>query len=198
MRFAKPACLGLAAALVPALSSVARAHVGEGAGGGLISGFVHPLLGADHVMAMVAVGLWGVFLGRPAIWLLPVIFPLVMALGGVMGMVGMPLPSVETGIALSAIVLGLCVALGARAPLWLAAVLVGFFAIFHGYAHGAEMPGEADALSFALGFVIATGVLHLTGILFGSLARTEPGRLAVRAAGAVIALGGVGFLTGVV
>ncbi len=147
---------------------------------------------------MVAVGLWGAFLGAPAIWLLPIVFPLVMALGGVLGILGVPLPAVETGIASSAIVLGLMVALAARPPLWAAAVLVGVFAIFHGYAHGKELPDGANAVAFSAGFVIATGLLHLTGIAFGLAARWPAGRLAVRGAGGVIALVGVAYLGGLV
>lgn len=177
-------------------SGPALAHTGTGDVGGLASGFVHPLLGPDHVIAMVAVGLWGVFLGAPAIWVLPIVFPLVMALGGAFGMIGLPLPAVETGIALSAVVLGLCVALALKPPLPVAAVIVGAFAIFHGYAHGAEMPEASSAVSYALGFVIATGLLHLAGILFGALARWEAGRIAVRTAGGLIALAGGAFLTG--
>jgi urease accessory protein len=114
----------------------ALAHTGEGGAGGFLSGLAHPVFGLDHVVAMVAVGLWGVFLGQPAIWLLPIVFPLVMAFGGVLGIVGVPLPAVETGIAASAIVLGAMVALAARPPLWAAAALVGALAIVHGYAHG--------------------------------------------------------------
>src|SRR5882672_12282368 len=113
----------------------ACAHTGTVAGG-FLGGFAHPLFGPDHVVAMVAVGLWGAFLGAPAIWLLPIVFPLVMAFGGALGIVGMPLPGVETGIALSAIALGAMVALAAKPPIWIAAVLVGAFAIFHGHAHG--------------------------------------------------------------
>jgi urease accessory protein len=165
--------------------------------GGFADGFAHPLFGPDHIVAMVAVGLWGAFLGAPAIWLLPITFPLVMALGGVLGIIGVPIPGVEIGIAASAIVLGLMVALAARPPLWIAAALVGAFAIFHGHAHGAELPAAADAVAFSLGFVIATGMLHLCGIAFGLLARWPAGRIAVRTAGAAIALAGVAFLSGV-
>jgi urease accessory protein len=174
----------------------AFAHVGEGMAGGFTSGFLHPVLGLDHVVAMVAVGLWGAFLGAPAIWLLPVVFPLVMAFGGALGVVGMPLPAVETGIAASAIVLGLMVAMAARPPIWVAAVLVGAFAIFHGHAHGTELPESANAIAFSAGFVIATGCLHLSGIALGLLARWPAGRLAVRTGGGAIALAGVAFLTG--
>src|ERR1044071_3939922 len=120
---------------------------------------------------MVAVGLWGAFLGAPAIFILPVVFPLVMAMGGVFGILGVPLPGVELGIAASAVILGGMVALAARPPLWVAAVIVGAFAICHGHAHGAELPPGADAVAYAAGFVIATGALHLCGIAFGLLAR---------------------------
>ena len=183
------------AIVIAAFTSPALAHTGEGTGG-LLAGLSHPVFGPDHVVAMVAVGLWGAFLGSPAIWLLPVVFPLVMALGGVLGIIGVPLPLVETGIATSAIVLGLMVALAARPPLWAAAVLVGAFAIFHGYAHGKELPDGANAVAFSAGFVIATGLLHLTGISFGLLAHWPAGRLAVRGAGGVIALVGVAYLSG--
>lgn len=179
------------------IASPALAHTGESAGG-FLSGLSHPVFGPDHVVAMVAVGLWGAFLGAPAIWLLPVVFPLVMAAGGVLGILGVPLPAVETGIATSAIILGLMVALAARPPLWAAAVLVGAFAIFHGYAHGKELPDGANAVAFSAGFVIATGFLHLCGIAFGLLARWPAGRLAVRGAGGAIALVGVAYLGGYV
>ena len=176
----------------------ALAHEGGGIAGGFYSGFVHPMLGWDHVAAMFAVGLWGAFLGNPAIWVLPVVFPMVMAIGGALGVAGVPLPAVETGIATSAVILGLMVALAARPPLGVAALIVAAFAIFHGYAHGAELPEAANPLAYSLGFVIATGLLHLSGIAFGLLARWPAGRLAVRTGGGLIALAGVGFLTGVV
>lgn len=180
------------------ISMPAFAHSGGSIAGGFASGVLHPLLGPDHVIAMVAVGMWGVFLGAPAIWLLPVVFPLVMALGGILGIVGVPLPAIETGIAASAIVLGLMVALAARPPLWAAAVLVGAFAIFHGHAHGTELPAGADAAAFSIGFVMATGLLHLAGIGFGFAAVWRTGRIAVRAAGAAIAVLGAAFLAGMV
>jgi urease accessory protein len=176
------------------LATPACAHSGQGAVGGFLGGFFHPLFGPDHIVAMVAVGLWGAFLGMPAMWLLPVVFPLVMAVGGVIGILGIPIPWVETGIALSALVLGLMVALAVRPPLIVAAVLVGAFAIFHGHAHGTELPAAADAVAFSVGFVVATGLLHLTGIAFGLLARWPVGRIVVRTAGGAIALAGVVFL----
>jgi urease accessory protein len=188
----------IAAALAVAWSAPALAHTGEGGAGGFLAGFAHPLFGPDHVVAMVAVGLWGAFLRQPAIWLLPVVFPLVMAFGGVLGIAGVPIPAVETGIAASAIVLGAMVALAARPPLWTAAVLVGAFAIFHGTAHSRELPDGANAVAFAAGFVIATGTLHLCGIGFGLLARWPAGQVAVRAAGGAIALTGAAYLRGLV
>jgi len=171
----------------------ALAHTGDVVGG-FVGGLAHPVLGPDHVAAMVAVGLWGAFLGPPAIFLLPVVFPLVMALGGVLGILGVPLPGAEIGIAASAVLLGLAVVLAVRPPLWMAAVLVGVFAIFHGHAHGAELPPGADALAYCAGFVVATGVLHLAGIALGLLARWPQGHLAVRATGGLIALAGIVFL----
>ncbi|MGF1594699.1 MAG: HupE/UreJ family protein [Kiloniellaceae bacterium] len=179
------------------VATPALAHESVGAAGGFVSGFLHPLLGWDHVAAMVAVGLWGAFLGTPAIWLLPVVFPLVMAAGAALGIFGLPLPAVEVGIAASAVVLGVMVALAARPPLWIATVVVGAFAIFHGHAHGTELPGSANPLTYALGFVIATGMLHLCGIVFSLLAQWNWGRTAVRTAGGTIAVAGIAFLVGV-
>ncbi|MFU8763701.1 MAG: HupE/UreJ family protein [Haliea sp.] len=176
------------------LASHAQAHSAAEIGGGFISGLLHPVLGWDHVAAMVAVGLWGAFLGAPALWLLPVVFPLVMAFGGALGLLGIPLPSVEIGIALSALILGAMILLAARPPLWLAGLIVAAFAVFHGHAHGTELPEAVSPLAYSLGFVIATGLLHLAGIGFGLLVRWPAGRLAVRAGGAVIAVAGGIFL----
>jgi urease accessory protein len=178
------------------LSQGAEAHTGGGIAGGFWSGVLHPITGWDHVIAMVAVGLWGAFLGRPAIWVLPVVFPLVMAFGGALGVLGIPLPHVETGIALSAVVLGLMVATAACLPIIWAGLIVGIFAIFHGHAHGTELPGAANPFAYALGFVVATGCLHVLGILFGTLSQWNAGRFAVRAGGMTIAVAGLGFLTG--
>ena len=188
--------LPVAAALIT--SSPAFAHSENGAAIDFAGGFTHPIFGPDHVIAMVAVGLWGAFLGMPAIWLLPVVFPLVMAIAGALGVLGVPLPGVEIGIALSAIALGGMVAFAARPPLWIAAVLVGAFAIFHGHAHGTELPVGADAIAYSMGFVIATGMLHVSGIAFGALSRWPAGRVAVRTAGAVIAVIGFAYLVRVI
>jgi urease accessory protein len=176
---------------------IASAHSGGGEAGGFTSGFLHPIFGLDHVAAMVAVGLWGAFLGSRAMWLLPVIFPMVMAVGGALGVAGVPIPGVEIGIALSAVALGAMIAFAVRPPLWVAGVLVGVFAIFHGHAHGTELPESANALAFAVGFVISTGLLHLCGIAFGLLVKWPWGKTVVRMGGGAIALLGVCFLTGV-
>ncbi|MET0276790.1 MAG: HupE/UreJ family protein [Pseudorhodoplanes sp.] len=175
-------------------ASPAFAHTGGHLAGGFAGGFSHPFFGLDHIAAMVAVGLWGAFLGMPAMLVLPIVFPLVMAAGGVLGILGVPLPSVEIGIAVSALVLGLMVALAAKPNLWVAAIIVGFFAVFHGHAHGAELPDGADAVAYSIGFVIATGLLHLAGIGFGLLAQYPAGRVAVRAMGSAIAIAGLVFL----
>jgi urease accessory protein len=176
--------------------SPALAHTGS-MSGDFLGGFAHPMFGPDHLVAMVAVGLWGTFLGPPAILLLPILFPMVMAVGGVIGILEVPLPAVELWIALSAIVLGLMVASAVRPPLWVAALVVGAFAIFHGHAHGSELPPGKDAVAYSVGFVVATGLLHLTGIAFGLLARWPTGRIAVRTAGGAIALAGGVFLSGI-
>ena len=189
--------LAIAAVLIVYASSVS-AHEATGVAGGFISGFLHPIFGWDHVVAMVAVGLWGAFLGNPAIWILPVVFPLVMAVGGALGVMGVPIPAVETGIASSAVVLGAMVAFAIRPPIWIAAIIVGVFAIFHGHAHGTELPNAANPLSYSVGFVLSTGMLHLFGIAFGLLVRWPAGKVAVQACGGLIALAGVGFLTGIV
>jgi urease accessory protein len=181
-------------AFLLAAPGVAHAHAQVGVAGGLASGFMHPILGPDHLVAMVAVGLWGAQLGAPAIWLLPVTFPTVMAVGGVLGVLGVPLPFVEIVIALSAIVLGMMVATAARPPVWVAAMLVGVFAVFHGYAHGAELPNAANALAYGVGFVVATGLLHLTGILIGLLVRWPVGAKVVRVGGGAVAAVGGWFL----
>jgi urease accessory protein len=183
----------LSAAAAVLLPGAALAHTGVGVAGGFLSGFTHPILGFDHVVAMVVVGLWGAFLGPPAIWLLPVVFPVVMAFGGLAGVLGVPLPGVEMGIALWAVAL---VALALRPPLWVAAVLVGAFAIFHGHAHGTELPEAANPLAYGVGFVIATGLLHLSGIALGLLSRWPVGLGAVRVGGGLIACVGLFFLAG--
>lgn len=172
----------------------ALAHVEKGQAEGFVTGLSHPWSGLDHVLAMVAVGLWGAQLGNPAIWILPVTFPMVMAMGAFLGLVGMPVPGVEIGIALSALLLGVMILGELRPPLALAVVLVGFFAIFHGHAHGTELPEGQSGLLYSMGFVMATGCLHGIGIAIGLIHRWPAGRLALRAAGGGIAAMGVWFL----
>jgi len=186
--------VGILLALLALTSAAAWAHEKTGQAAGFLTGLSHPVSGLDHVLAMVAVGLWGAVLGPPAIWVLPVAFPLVMALGGLLGLLGIPVPRVEVGIAVSAIALGAMVLAEARPPLWLAAAIVAFFAIFHGHAHGRELPEGTSALLYSLGFVVATGLLHAIGILLGVARRWSAGRQAVRIAGGGVACAGLFFL----
>jgi urease accessory protein len=176
------------------LASPASAHVQQGQAAGLLAGLRHPVSGLDHVLAMVAVGLWGAQLGAPAIWVLPIAFPMVMALGGMLGFLGVPLPGIEYGIAASGILLGAMVMLEIRPPLVVAALLVGVFAVFHGHAHGTELLPGHSALLYSMGFVMATGCLHAVGIGIGAVHRWNWGRRVLRGAGAVVAAGGVYFL----
>ena len=184
------------AVLLPMLlwAQIGFAHPQAGEAKGFLTGFRHPISGLDHVLAMVAVGLWGAQLGSPAIWLLPVAFPMVMAFGGMLGLMGVPLPGVEYGIAASAILLGAAVMFEIRPPLALAAILVGFFAIFHGHAHGTELPPGQSGLLYSIGFVIATGCLHAVGIGIGAVHRWLWGQRLLRFAGAIVAMGGMFFL----
>ncbi|MGH9366854.1 MAG: HupE/UreJ family protein [Thermoanaerobaculia bacterium] len=190
-RSLKIGLLALAMALLP---RAALAHAEKGAAAGFVTGFRHPLSGWDHILAMISVGLWGAQLGIPAIWLLPVTFPMMMAIGGFLGLVGVPLPGVEIGIALSAIVLGLMAAIEAKPKLPIAMAMVAVFALFHGHAHGSELAPGTSALAFSLGFVIATGCLHGVGISIGLVHGRPAGRQIVRAAGALIAAAGAFFL----
>jgi len=184
----------LVAMALAALGPPALAHVEQAQAAGLLSGLAHPVSGLDHVLAMVAVGLWGAQLGAPAIWLLPLTFPIVMALGGLLGLLGIALPGVELGIAASAILLGAAVMTERRLPLVVAAALVGVFAVFHGHAHGTELPPGQSGLLYSLGFVVATGCLHAIGIAIGAIHRWPAGRVALRIAGGGIGLAGLFFL----
>ncbi|MGH9318833.1 MAG: HupE/UreJ family protein [Vicinamibacteria bacterium] len=172
----------------------AFAHTEGGTAAGFFSGFGHPISGWDHIVAMVAVGLWGAQLGAPALWLLPVTFPMMMAFGGMLGLAGAPIPGVEIGIALSALVLGLMVAMEAKPPLPVAMGMVAVFAIFHGHAHGAELAPGTSALAYSLGFVVSTGCLHGVGILLGLIHTWPQGQRVLRGAGALVALAGALFL----
>lgn len=194
MRCSRIALMATAAGGLALLAGPAQAHPGTGLPGGFLSGFGHPFGGLDHLLAMVSVGLWGAFLGRPLIYLLPVIFPAVMAFGAVLAMLGLRLPPVEIGIALSVLVLGGCIALALKAPAWAACLIVAAFALFHGYAHGRELPSAADPVGYSAGFVFATGLLHVLGIGIGTLNERPGGMVATRAAGGLIAAAGAWFL----
>ena len=176
------------------IATPAQAHDGTGLAGGFVAGMLHPLAGLDHMLAMISVGLWGAFLGRPLVYALPMLFPAVMAIGGGLGMAGVGFPPVELGIALSVVTLGAMILFAVRAPVIVACVIVGIFALFHGYAHGTELPSAADPVGYSAGFVLSTGLLHLLGIGFGQLRAVPAGTVALRAAGGVIALSGAWFL----
>ena len=187
-------CGFLAVLAVIFLPATAFAHQETGSIAGIVSGLKHPVSGMDHVLAMISVGLWGAQLGAPAVWMLPVAFPMVMAFGGMLGLMGIALPGIEIGIAVSALVLGAMILTESRPPLWVAAALVGFFAIFHGHAHGTELPVGSSGLLYSIGFVASTGMLHGLGIALGLVHHFRGGRLAVRAAGGVVSAAGVFFL----
>lgn len=200
MSFASFRRLGLTAALV-LLPSAALAHPGHFDATGFAHGFAHPIAGLDHVLAMVMAGVLAWQLGGRALWLVPTTFVVAMALGGVLGIAGVEVPFVEIGIALSVVFLGAVVAFGMRAPLGATMALVGLFAIFHGHAHGVEMPAEAGGLAYGLGFMLGTALLHVAGIATGFLIgrvgdRTGPAM--ARAAGALVGVAGVGILAGII
>lgn len=193
-RHARLATLAGLALLVP-LAALAHEE-GAAAGSSFATGFLHPIRGVDHVLAMFAIGLWGSQLGMPGIWVLPVAFPLVMAFGGALGIAGVPLPGTELGIALSVVALGAIIALALRPPVAGALAVAAFFAVFHGHAHGAELPGQAGAIAYSAGFVLATGLIHLSGIAVGLLIHLPRGPALVRIGGGAIALAGAYLLAG--
>jgi urease accessory protein len=186
-----------AAAILLGLSNAALAHTGVGDTSGFTHGFAHPIGGLDHVLAMVAVGLYAALLGGRALWAVPATFVAVMAAGGALGIAGIGLPYAEIGIALSVVVLGLAVAFRLPLPTLTAMALVGLFAVFHGHAHGAEMPQDAAGYAYAAGFMLATALLHGAGIALGLLAGRLAGLQVVQAAGGAIALAGIAILTGI-
>lgn len=189
--------LTISGLVLMASAASAMAHTGVGGTDGIIHGFMHPVGGLDHVLAMVAVGLFASILGGRALWLVPASFVLAMVAGGLLGMGGTELPFVEVGIALSVIVLGLVVALQWKAPIAVAMALCAGFAIFHGLAHGAEMPVDASGLQYAAGFVAATALLHAIGLAIGlGIARLAPRMAIVKAAGGAVAAAGVGLTFG--
>jgi urease accessory protein len=180
--------------LALACSSPAGAHIIGGAQGGLGSGFAHPLTGPDHFLAMFAVGLWGAQMGGRLVWTLPVTFPLLMVVGAVAGMAGLPFPRAEVGIAISIVALGAAIACVCRPAEWIALALVAVFAVCHGYAHGVELPLSADPADYAIGFVLATGTIHLLGIAVGFVLNKPMAGQLSRMLGGAIGLGGVYFL----
>lgn len=186
------------AAAVSLTPTAAFAHTGIGDGHGFIHGFAHPLGGLDHVLAMVMVGMFAWQLGGRALWLVPATFVVVMTAGGALAVAGIPMPFVEFGIAASVIVLGAILALGVKAPVAIAMGIVGLFAIFHGHAHGTEMPFAASGAAYAAGFALATALLHASGIAAGfgtGRIGAAQGRLAYRFGGGLAALAGVAILT---
>jgi urease accessory protein len=190
------ALLALALTLLP---TAAFAHTGHGDTAGLLHGFMHPVGGLDHVLAMVAVGVFAYVLGGRALWLVPLSFVGMMAVGFGLGIGGVAVPFVELGIALSSVVIGAAAAWGRPMPAAAAMALVGVFAVFHGHAHGAEMPAGALGFEYALGFMIATALLHLAGIaaaMGGAKLVGTYGKRLAQVAGGLFALGGVGVLAG--
>ena len=183
-------------ALVLLCGQAAFAHTGVGSTNGFIAGFSHPLFGLDHLLAMIAVGLWAAQHGGRALWLVPCTFVTVMALGGLSAHLGLDLPAVEMGIGLSVIVLGLAVAANLKLPVILGMGLVGLFAIFHGHAHGAEMPEDASGLAYGLGFALATALLHGAGIGLAWIASRFTSKRTTQVAGGIITALGVMLLVG--
>lgn len=190
-----------AGALLIMMAQQASAHTGVGDPSGFVHGMMHPVSGLDHMLAMTAVGLLAAHLGGRALWLVPGSFVAMMALGGVLGIYGIPVPFIEAGIALSVVTLGVLVAFQAGLPLAAAMALVGIFAVFHGHSHGTEMPLDASGLSYGAGFILTTALLHGIGIGLGlSLARLArvPARRASQMGGAGIALAGLALLLGAI
>ena len=188
----------LAALLAP---TAAFAHTGVGDTSGFMHGFMHPLGGLDHQLAMILVGMFAYQLGGRAMWLVPLTFVAVMAFGGFLGIPGMPVPFIELGIGLSVIVLGAIVAFGVKVPVAVAMGIVGLFAIFHGHAHGSEMPMDASGVEYGLGFMLATASLHAAGIGIGFLIGMTTkwlGNNVYRVAGGLASVAGVGILLGVI
>lgn len=178
------------------LAQAAHAHTEATVGGGFVRGFLHPFNGGDHLLAMVAVGIWGAVLGAPLLWLLPVTFPMLMVLGAVAALAGLSLPAIEPGIAMSVLVLGGAIAIFWRAPVAAAVAVVASFGFLHGFAHGRELPAAASPAAYATGFVLASGLLHGAGILIGTVRALPRGDLALRIVGAGIATAGAWLLLG--
>ena len=192
MRIATSALLFTA--VLSTFSVPAYAHEEASAAGGVAAGFSHPFLGTDHMLAMIAVGIWGAFLGKPLLVILPMVFPVMMTVGAALAMASIPFPPVELGIAISVIALGLLILTAARVSPVVACAVIAVFALFHGYAHGIELPATADPVGYSVGFVLATGLLHLAGISLGMLKNLRFGEFGLRMAGATTAAAGALFL----
>jgi urease accessory protein len=199
MRF-RPLPTVLAVPLLILTSGIAQAHTDVGHTSGLVYGFMHPFGGIDHLLAMLMVGVFAAQLRGHLVWLVPIMFVVVMGFGGGLGFSGVEVPFAELGIGLSVIILGLVVAFGFRASAVVAMALAGFFGVFHGYAHGAEMPHAAGALSYGMGFLFASTLLHLVGIAFG-LFGAQGSRLTntlIRSTGAAVAVAGISIVGGLI
>ncbi len=173
------------------LPGTAFAHTGIGETTGLMHGLGHPVGGADHLLAMVAVGIWAAQIGGRALWVVPCTFVSVMILGGMLGFFGIPVPFIEEGILVSVLILGILIAGAFTLPLTYSTLLVTLFAIFHGHAHGTELPGAMAAASYTLGFALTTAILHLFGMALGMILQSRKLQMVNRFAGGVIALGGI-------
>jgi urease accessory protein len=192
-------CLRLLVCALCLAPSAGLAHTGVGSTSGFAHGFMHPLSGLDHQLAMILVGVFAYRLGGRALWLVPLAFVTVMALGGLLGIRGMPIPFVEIGIALSVIVLGAIVAFGVKAPVAVAMGVVGLFAFFHGHAHGSEMPLDVSSADYGMGFMLATALLHAIGIGAGfviGLSSKTFGSNVYRAVGGLASVAGMALLLG--
>jgi urease accessory protein len=185
------------ATLAVLAATPAFAHVGVGSTSGFFAGFQHPLSGLDHMTVMIAVGLWAALKGGRALWVWPAAFVGVMLVGGALGMAHIPVPFVEPGILASVVALGLLVAVAADLPLWTGAVIIGAFALFHGHAHGTEVPETASGIEYMAGFALATAFLHATGIA-AAIGLGTRFRTVTRVAGAAVAVVGVGMMAGVI
>jgi len=192
----KIAGLGIASAAAALSPAMALAHPGIGPAAGFAAGLAHPLLGLDHLVAMLGVGLWAAQRGGRALWAVPLAFVAVMALGGFLGAIGVGLPFVAPAIAASVLVLGVLIAAAVRMPLVASTLLAGGFALFHGHAHGTEMPATAAAIAYGAGFVLTTALLHGAGIGLGVLARKAGSERLLRVAGGATAVLGIALLIG--
>lgn len=188
---------GVVAAVTALLATGVSAHTGHGIEATIASGFAHPFAGLDHILAMIAVGLWGTQIGGRALWALPLAFVGALVVGALIGLAGTGIPVMEIGIAGSVAVLGLAILLAPKLPTWMGFGVTALFGLIHGHAHGAEMPLAGSAESYVLGFVVATLALHGVGIALGVLGRKPALRLAPRALGAAVALIGAAMMAGI-